>query len=65
MTLTGHLRDEAEPAEIPLNLIHLSSEVIQMAKYTVIRILQLYADYDDSDNFEICHPGVGNSNTNF
>ena len=44
MIPTFIIKDDIEPAYTPIILINLSSDVIQIAKYTVIRILQQYTD---------------------
>ena len=58
------LKDEVEPAQLLLNLINLSSDVVQIEKYTMIGILQLYADNQELENFEICRLSMENSDTN-
>ena len=40
-----HLKDEVEPGQIPLTLINLSHDVIQVTKHILIGSLWLYADY--------------------
>ena len=54
MMLMAHLKDEAEPSHTSLTLKHLSSDVRQKAKHTMIGILQLHADVQELQNYEIC-----------
>ena len=42
-----HLQDEVDPAQVPLPLINLSHDAIQIDKCTVIGTLQLYVDYQE------------------
>ena len=37
--------------------------MIQIAKHSIIRTLQLYVDYQEQQNFEVCHLNVQNSDT--
>ena len=53
-----HLKDKLEPVQIPLTLIHLSHDAIQIAKYTVMETFWLYVDYQELQSFEICHLNV-------
>ena len=47
MMPTVCLKDEVEPAQVPLTLINLSHDVIQDAKHNLIGSLLLYANYQE------------------
>ena len=63
MLPTVHLKDVVDPAQVLLTLIRLPYDVIQIAKYTVMRTLQLHFDYQEIQNFEICYLNVEKSDT--
>ena len=50
---TTHLKDEVEPEQVPLNFIHLSHDTVQVVKYTVMDLSELYPDYQELQKFEI------------
>ena len=58
-----YLKDEIEPAQVLLAPINLSYDVIQIAKHTIMGTLWLYVDYQEPQNFEICHLNVEKSDT--
>ena len=60
----SYLKDEVEPTQIPQTLINLSSDVIQIPKHEVLRILCLYADNQGPGKFEIYHLSMESSGTN-
>ena len=46
-----------------LTLMNLSHDVIQIVKHTIMGTFQLYADYQELQNFKICHLNVEKSDT--
>ena len=54
MPPTVHLKSKTEPGQVPVTLISLSCDKIHLIKHAIGRSLELYANYQDIQNLEVC-----------
>ena len=62
--LMAHLRDEVEPTNVLLTLVHLSYDVAQTTRYTLIGTTQIHDTYYKLHDYEIYNLNVEKSDAN-